>query len=66
LSAYIAYNPELRDLELLYDALYLKPTRLLITKVAIRQSDLIEALINRGLQLNLLSALLAKEQNLIV
>jgi hypothetical protein len=66
LSAHIAHNPESRDLELLHDALYPKPTRLLTTKVAIGQSDLIEALINGGSQLNLLSALLAKKQDLTV
>jgi len=46
--------------------LYPKPTKLLTVKAAIGQSEPFEALIDGGLELNLLSARLAKEQDLVV
>jgi hypothetical protein len=46
--------------------LYPKPTKLLTAKVAIGQSGFVEALIDGGSQLNLISAMLAKEHDLTV
>jgi hypothetical protein len=48
----------------LHDALFLKPARILTAKVTVGQSDLFEALIDGGSQLNLVSAELAKEHDL--
>jgi hypothetical protein len=44
--------------------LYSKPAKLLIVKYTVGLSQLQEAIIDRGSQLNLISALLAKEQGL--
>jgi hypothetical protein len=66
LSAHIAHDPEVKDLGLLHDALYPKPAKLLTAKVAIGQSEFMEALIDGGSQLNLLSVMLAKEHDLPV
>jgi hypothetical protein len=62
----VALDPASRDLGLLHDALYPKPTKLLTVGVAIGLSEPVEALIDGGSQLNLLSAVLAKEHDLPV
>jgi hypothetical protein len=56
-------NPELRKLK---EKVMTKPAKLLTVKFAIGNSGLKEAMIDGGSQLNLLSAILAKEQGLQV
>jgi hypothetical protein len=64
LAAYIKLLQEHKDLSTLYNALYLKPSRLLTVRASLSKALGLKALINRGLQLNLLLATLAKEQDL--
>jgi hypothetical protein len=54
-------NPELRKLK---EKVIIKLAKLLTIKFAISNLGLKEAIINRGLQLNLLLAILVKEQGL--
>ena len=57
---------ESKDLGTLHDALYPKPVRLLTVRTEVGHSGPLEALVDGGSQLNLLSAMVAKEQNLQV
>jgi len=66
LSAHISLNREQKDLQTLREAIQAKPARLLTTKVVVGSSQPMEAMIDGGSQLNLLSAVLAKEQELEV
>ena len=66
MAAHVALDPTSRDLGLLHDALYPKPAKLLTVKVSLGQSEPIEALLDGGSQLNLISASLAAEQGLLV
>ena len=66
LLAHIALTKEHKELRTLQEALYPKQTKLLTTTVVVESSAPIEALIDGGSQLNLMSALLAKEQGLTV
>jgi hypothetical protein len=64
LAAYIKLLQEHKDLSTLHNALYLKLLRLLTVRASLSKALSLEALINRGSQLNLLLATLAKEQDL--
>jgi hypothetical protein len=66
LLAHIAHLKESKDLGTLYAALYPKPVRLLTVQTTVGSSGPIEALLDGGSQLNLLSAIVAKEQRLQV
>jgi hypothetical protein len=64
LATYIKLLQEHKDLSTLHNALYPKPSRLLTVRASLSKALGLEALIDEGLQLNLLSATLAKEQDL--
>jgi hypothetical protein len=64
LAAYIKLLQEHKDLSTLHNALYPKPSRLLTVRASLSKALGLEALIDRGSQLNLLLATLAKEQDL--
>jgi hypothetical protein len=64
LAAHIALARENKELMSLHEALYPKPSKLLTLRVTVKSSSQIEALLDPGSQLNLISALLAKEQDL--
>jgi hypothetical protein len=64
LAAYIKLLQEHKDLSTLHNALYPKLSRLLTVRALLSKALGLEALIDRGLQLNLLLATLAKEQDL--
>ena len=57
---------ESKDLGTLHDALYPRPSRLLTVQAVVGSSGAFEALIDGGSQLNLISAMVAKEQSLQV
>jgi hypothetical protein len=64
LLAYIALSAENKELRTLREALYPKPARLLTVNATIGSSKSKEALIDGGLQLNLISKSLVTEQGL--
>lgn len=66
LLAHIAQVQESRDLGTLRDAIRPRPSRLTTIDATIGESGVIETLVDPGSQLNLLSAVIANEQNLVV
>jgi hypothetical protein len=66
LLAHIALSAENKELRKLCEVLYPEPMKLLTVKITVGSSSQTEALIDGGLQLNLISAVLAKEQGLTI